>query len=277
MKLRVLGRTGWQVSEIACGTYKTFDVHGAAGEAKVLALMQASLDAGYNLFDSAPMYGQSESNIGAALATGRLKPSAPDKCLIATKVLQSSAAGAKQQIANSFEVIGGRIDLLQIHNMAGWREVLPLLAEMKAQGKIRAAGVTHYDPGAFGEIEAAMRTGQADVIQIPWNLMERRVEQRLIPLARDLNLGVLVMTPICPLFSRSGLLAKLKGVDLKPWSALGVTDAGSLCLKYLLSKHSSAVLLPATSRLERVASNAAVSGTPPLPPEDLKRLEALFA
>lgn len=155
--------------------------------------------------------------------------------------------------------------------------MLPLLADLKAQGRVRATGVTHYDSGAFGEIEAAMRTGQADVIQIPYNVMERTVEQRILPLARDLNLGVLVMTPICPLFTRAGLLAKLKGVDLSPWRSLGVTDAGSLCLKYLLSKHPSAVLLPATSRLERVASNAAVSGTPPLPPDDIRRLERLFS
>lgn len=275
MKTRVLGRTGWQVSEIACGTYKTFDVAGAAGRAQVLALMQANLDLGIDLFDSAPMYGESEANIGHALGSGRLKPGARPP-LIATKVLQPDAAGARQQIAHSFSVIGGRIDLLQIHNMAGWREVLPLLAELKAEGRIRATGVTHYDPGAFGEIEQAMRTGQADVIQIPWNLMERRVEQRLIPLARDLNLGVLVMTPIRPLFSRSGVLTKLQSVDLSPWRPLGVTDAGSLCLKYLLSKHPSAVLLPATSRTERVASNAAVSGTPPLPPDEMQRLEALF-
>jgi aryl-alcohol dehydrogenase-like predicted oxidoreductase len=272
MKTRVLGRTGWAVSEIACGTYKTFDVAGTSGAATVEGLMQANLDRGVNLFDSAPMYGHSETNIGRALGTGRLKGAS----LIATKVLQGDAKGAKQQIAHSFDVIGGRIDLLQIHNMAGWRDVLPLLAELKAQGRIRATGVTHYDPGAFGEIEAAMRTGLADVIQIPWNLMERRVEQRLIPLADEMNLGVLVMTPICPLFSRAGLLGKLRGVDLTPWRELGVTDAGSLCLKYLLSKHASAILLPATSRPERVASNAAVSGTRPLEAEDMRRLEKLF-
>ena len=275
MNTRVLGRTGWAVSEIACGTYRTFDVAGDSGQAKVAALMQANLDRGVNLFDSAPMYGQSEANIGHALGSGQLKGAGAP--LIATKVLQQSLSGAKQQIAASFAAIGGRIDLLQIHNMAGWREILPYLAELKAQGRIRATGVTHHDPGAFGEIEAAMRTGLADVIQIPWNLMQRGVEPRLIPLARDLNLGVLVMTPVCPMPSRAGLLAALRTVDLAPWRVLGVSDAGSLCLKYLLSKHPSAVLLPATSRPERIASNAAVSGTPPLPPADIQRLEALFA
>jgi aryl-alcohol dehydrogenase-like predicted oxidoreductase len=276
MKTRILGRTGWAVSEIACGTYKTFDVPGAKGKAQVLALMQANLAQGVNLFDSAPMYGHSEANIGQAVNSGRLKPG-PSGCLIATKVLQHDAEGARSQIGRSFSVIGGRIDLLQIHNMAGWRQVLPLLAELKVQGRIKATGVTHYDPGSFDEIEAAMLTGLADVIQIPWNLMERRAEQRLIPLARDLNLGVLVMTPICPLFSRTGQLARLKSVDLSPWKEQGITDTGSLCLKYLLDKHPSAVLLPATSRMERVKTNTAVSGTPPLAPEDLRELEGLFA
>jgi aryl-alcohol dehydrogenase-like predicted oxidoreductase len=272
MQLRTLGRTGWRVSEIACGTYQTFDVGGRRGQEQVLELMRANLRAGVNLFDSAPMYGHSEANIGAALPALPALAGAGE-CLIATKVLQSTLDGARRQIAHSFAVIGGRIDLLQIHNMAGWREVLPHLAELKAQGRIRATGVTHYSTGAFGEIEAAMRTGLADVIQVPYNLAEREVERRLLPLAQELNLGVLVMTPIRPLFRRGALLERLQGLDLAPFRPYGVSDLGGLCLKWLLDKHPALVLLPATSRAERVAGNAAVSGTPPLPPELLRELE----
>jgi aryl-alcohol dehydrogenase-like predicted oxidoreductase len=276
MDYRILGRTGLKAAEVSCGTYRSFDVPGAAGAAQVLALMQANLDQGANLFDSAPMYGRSEANIGQALASGRLDARGPS-VLIATKVLQHDLSGAKAQIENSLRVIGGRVDLLQIHNMAGWKEILPYLAELKAQGKIRAAGVTHYDPGAFGAIEQAMRTGLADVIQIPYNLMERQAEQRLLPLARELNLGVLVMTPISPIFRRQALLETLRGEDPAAYRAFGVSDAGSLCLKYLLSKAPDVVLLPATSRPERVRSNAAVSGTPPLPPDLIRRLESRAA
>jgi aryl-alcohol dehydrogenase-like predicted oxidoreductase len=89
-----------------------------------------------------------------------------------------------------------------------------------------------------------------------------------------MNLGVLVMTPIQPIFRRSALLGALQGVDLAPYQSYGVTDAGSLCLKYLLSKAPDVVLLPATSRPERVRSNAAVSGTPPLPPDLIRKLES---
>jgi aryl-alcohol dehydrogenase-like predicted oxidoreductase len=267
---RTLGRTGWRVSEIACGTYQTFDVPGAGGRQQVLALMRANLAVGSTFFDSAPMYGHSEANIGAALPG---LPQGGAGCRIATKVLQSSLEGARRQIEHSFSVIGWRIDLLQIHNMAGWREVLPYLAELKAAGRIGATGVTHYSSGAFGEIEAAMRTGLADVIQIPYNVSEREVERRLLPLARELNLGVLVMTPIRPLFRRGALLDRLRGLDLAPYRPFGVSDLGGLCLKWLLDKDPTLVLLPATSRPERVASNAAVSGTPPLPPELMRELE----
>ncbi|MCZ6729015.1 MAG: aldo/keto reductase [SAR324 cluster bacterium] len=273
MNHRTLGRTGWRVAEISCGTYRTFDVAGRRGPAQVLELMRANLALGINLFDSAPMYGASEANIGHAMPS--LAQAEPFH--VATKVLQNDLAGARRQIENSFAVIGGRIDLLQIHNMAGWREVLPYLDELKASGRIRAIGVTHYDPSAFGAIEQAMKTGLADVIQIPYNIMERGVEQRLLPLAREMNLGVLVMTPIRPIFRKGELLGRLRGVPPRELAAHGVSDAGSLCLKYLLSKNPDVVLIPATSRPERVASNAAVSGTPPFPPEILQRLERAAA
>ncbi len=234
MEYRTLGRTGWRVAEISCGTYRTFDAPGEAGKARVLELMRANVALGINLFDSAPMYGHSEANIGHAAPSLETTPGAgaarrpgaeppfsaatPVSTLIATKVLQHDLAGARRQIENSFRVIGGRIDLLQIHNMAGWREVLPYLVELKAEGRIGATGITHYNPGAFGEIEAASKTGQADVIQIPYNMMEREVERRLLPLAREKGLGVLVMTPIRPMSRRGEPLELLPPGEL---AALG--------------------------------------------------------
>ena len=276
MKYRTLGRTGWQISEIACGTYQTFDVRGPVGRAQVLNLMRANLAEGVNLFDSAPMYGHSEANIGAALdeLDSAIPPSGRR---IATKVLQRERAGARQQIDRSFSVIGGAIDLLQIHNMAGWQRVLPLLVELKEQGRIGAIGVTHYDPAGFGEMEQAMKTGQVDVIQIPYNLLERQVERRILPLARDLNLGILVMTPLRPLIRRADVTKLLEQVELTPCRAYGVSDSGALCLKWLLSIAPELILLPATSRTERVHSNAAITESPPLPPELLRQIDRIFS
>src|SRR5579863_10221085 len=98
MQNRVLGRTGWQVSEISCGTYKTFDVTGSSGQAKVVKLMQANLELDINLFDSAPMYGQSESNIGQALGSGKLKEM--DKAWVATKL--AARRGGRQTADRPF-------------------------------------------------------------------------------------------------------------------------------------------------------------------------------
>jgi len=274
MHYRTLGRTGREVSEVACGTFRSFDIPGPRGGERVLALMRENLARGVNLFDSAPMYGHSEANIGHAVQhLGGADTTAPRAFYIATKVLQNDLAGAREQIAHSFRVIGGRIDLLQIHNMAGWRRVLPHLAELKAEGRIGATGITHYDPGAFAEMEQAMKTGDVDVIQVPYNVAERDVEQRLLPLAEDMNVGVLVMTPIQPMFRRTSLLQTLQQLDLTPFRDYGVTDAGALALKYLLSKDERVILLPATSRPERVRANAAVSDAPPLPPELIARVE----
>ena len=266
---RTLGRTGWSVGELGCGTYRSFDQGGSSGLKAVAKLVEANRGAGVNLFDTAPMYGRAEETLGHALHSAPPWPAGP---LIASKVLQQGLAGARKQIEQSFRLLD-RIDLLQIHNMAGWRAVLPYLVELKAAGRIAATGVTHYQPSAFGEIEAACKTGDVDVIQIPYNVMERQAERRLLPLAAEMNLGVLVMTPIEPIFARRELLSRLGAADLEPYREYGVTDGGSLCLKYLLSKNPDVVLIPATSRPARVASNAAVSGPPPIPPDLLARLE----
>ena len=191
----------------------------------------------------------------------------------ATKVRTSDLAAAKREIAQSFRLLNGRIDLLQIHNMTAWRQVLPYICELKGQGRIAATGVTDYRQAFFEEIETAMLTDDVDVIQIPYNIMERDVEARLLPLARERGIGVLVMTPICPLFRRDELLGKLKGIDLAEFEPYGVSDLGSLCLKYVLSKDPHLILLPATSKPERVISNAAVSGAPALPVDLMRLLE----
>ena len=270
MDRRNLGKCGWSVGEIGCGTYRSFDRSGAAAQKSITRLVGVNLAAGVDLFDTAPMYGLAETTLGRAISAA----AASDRPIVATKVLQNELSGAKSQIEDSFGLLG-RIDLLQVHNMAGWRVVVPYLAELRAQGRIGAVGVTHYDPGAFGEIEVACKTGQVDVIQIPYNLMERQVERRLLPMANDMNLGVLVMTPIQPIFRRSELLNKLAGLDLAAFREYGVSDTASLCLKYLLSKDLRLVPIPATSRDARAVSNTNVSGKPPLPRDLIRRLEQL--
>ena len=121
-----------------------------------------------------------------------------------------------------------------------------------------------------------MRTGVFDTIQIPYNLGEREAEREVLPLARKLNLGVLVMTPLCPMFDRNRLLRALQRHDLGFLRPYGVTTPGQALLKYLLANPDVSTLLPATSRLERVKENTAAADGPVLPQDVLQRLEAMM-
>jgi aryl-alcohol dehydrogenase-like predicted oxidoreductase len=271
MQYRTLGRTGLQVSAVSMGTWKSFDVRGQQATQHVSALVTEALRRGVNLFDTAPMYGAAESVLGQALRGRR------EGVVIATKVLAHDRRSARVSIEESFHKLQvDVIDLLQIHNLAAWQEVTPTLEEYKTKGRVRFLGVTDYRTNMFPELMRAMRTGVFDAIQIPYNLGDRVAEREVLPLARALTLGVLVMTPLCPIFDRARLLRVLHRHDLTFLKPYGVQTPGQALLKYVLTKTSEAILLPATARLERVRENTEVVDNPSLPDEAVRQLEAFF-
>lgn len=271
MQYRTLGRTGLQVSAVGMGTWQSFDARGPEEVEHVNQLVTEALRRGVNLFDTAPMYGAAERVLGLALRGRR------DGVVIATKVLAHDRRTAQAQIEESFRKLQvDVIDLMQIHNLAAWQDVTPVLERYKAQGRIRFLGVTDYRTGMFPELMRAMRTGAFDTVQVPYNLGDREAEREVLPLARTLNVGVLVMTPLCPMFDRSRLLRALRRHDLSSLRPYGVTTPGQALLKYLLAHPAVASLLPATAKLERVRENAAVADGPPLPESILRQLESLM-
>ncbi len=271
MQYRTLGRTGLRVSAVSMGTWNAFDVHGEREIKHVARLVTEALACGVNLFDTAPMYGEAESVLGRVLRGRR------EGVMIATKVLASDRTSAQRLIEASFQKLQVEvIDLMQVHNMAAWRTVAPLLEDYKAAGRIRFLGITDYRTSMFPEMMAAMQTGSFDTIQIPYNIGEREAEQAILPLARQCNMGVLIMTPLCPIFHRSRLLRILQQHDLSFLEPSGVTTPGQALLAYLLAKSEDAVLLPATSRLERVQENTAAGEIAALPQQAIAQLEAFF-
>lgn len=271
MEYRTLGRTGLRVGEIGMGTWQTFDVPGRSGSAHCARIVEEALNHGYNFFDSAPMYGEAERVLGLALEKRR------GEALIATKLLESSARAARASIERSFKLLRTDvIDLFQIHNMAGWREVTPILQAFQAEGRIRHIGITDYRVSNYPEVLEAMRTGDFDTVQIPYHLGERTCREEVLPLAREMNLGVIVMTPIAPIFNRSLLLGPLSRADLSFLEPYGVRTPGQALLKYLLADPAVSAIIPATGKVERVAENAAASSGEPLPPEVCERLERLL-
>ncbi len=235
------------------GTWSTFDVRGAAAEANARSVVDRAYDAGATFFDSSPMYGEAERVLGAAL-DGRRR-----EALVATKIWTPSTPDGRRQAERAFGYYGGFVDVYQIHNLVNWRAHLETLAALHADGRVAAIGATHYQASAFGELRTVMESGRVSVIQIPYNPRERDVEREILPLAADLDIGVIVMRP----FAEGALGGRGPSArDLAPLAAFGVHTWPQALLKWILSDPRCHVAIPATSKPDRMAGNAA-AGAPP--------------
>jgi aryl-alcohol dehydrogenase-like predicted oxidoreductase len=267
MERRWLGKTGLQVPVVGMGTWRTFDVRDAAAEANACAIVDEALEVAANLFDSSPMYGEAERVLGAALEGRR------DQAQVATKIWTRSAEEGRAQAARALRCFGDRIDLYQIHNLVNWREHLPMLERLRAEGRVLAIGATHYSASAFPELAQLMRGGRITAIQIPYNPLQREVEREILPLAAELDLGVLVMRP----FAEGGLMRRTPpAADLAPLRPFGIATWAQALLKWGLSDRRCHMAIPATSRRGRMTENAA-AGAPPWFGDDERALVARLA
>lgn len=268
MEQRALGQTGLTVPVIGMGTWQTFDVAGERGNAHAHDLVASALDLGVTFFDSSPMYGAAERVLGTALGSAR------PRAQVATKIWASSADDGRAQAKAALAYYGGRVDVYQVHNLLAWRTQVAMLEGLKADGSIGAIGATHYQASALPELEAVMRTGRIGAIQVPYNPLERAIEARVLPLAADLGLGVIVMRP----FGEGSLFRREpSSTDLAAFAPFGVTTWSQVLLKWILSDPRCHVAIPATSDRDHLRDNAA-AGTPPwFGPEERQRIIALTA
>jgi aryl-alcohol dehydrogenase-like predicted oxidoreductase len=253
METRQLGRSGIAAPVVGMGTWQTLDVHGGEAEHRAHAIVKEALDAGVRLMDSSPMYGEAERVLGEAL--GESRPEA----IVATKVWASTVSEGAAQVDRALGYFGGCVDLYQVHNLLAWREQLDLLERRRDEGAVRALGATHYSPAAFGELARVMRTGRITAIQIPYNPLEREVEEEILPLAAELELGVVVMRP---LGQRRVVGRPPDRHELEPLREFGVETWAQALLKWVLSDRRCHVAIPATSRPGRMTENAS-GGHPP--------------
>ncbi len=153
-----------------------------------------------------------------------------------------------------------------------WREHLPWLEAEREAGRLGRLGVTHYDPSAFGELERALRTGRFDTVQIPLNPFEREAEQRILPLAAELGIAVLVMRPL----GAGRLLTREPAAEeLEPLRPFGIETWPQALLKWALSDERVDAVIPATRRAERTAENARAGEPPWLGPDERTLVERL--
>ncbi len=249
MERRRFGRTGWEVPVVGLGTWQTFDV-GPGEERAARDVVDAVWEGGARFFDSSPMYGRAEGVLGRALRDRRAD------ALVATKIWTSSVAEARSQFEAQLAFFGGRVDLEQVHNLVGWREHFEWLQEERAAGRIGFLGATHYATSAFDELEEVMGTGRIDAVQVPYNPFEREAEQRILPLATELDLGVIAMRPL----GGGSLVRRFEASEL---------------LKWTLADERVHVAIPATSSVAHARTNTAAGAAPWPPPEERRALVSL--
>lgn len=207
--------------------------------------------------DTSSMYRRAEAVIGEGIRGRR------HKFQLATKVYSTGVETGRAQIKRSFDLLGtDHIEVLQIHNLIDWRTHLSYLEELKALGRIDVIGITHYLPRYYDELETALRSGRFDAIQIPYSLLEREVEKRILPLAEAMNIGVIVMRPLV----KGSVVTELKRQpDLTPFREFGIETWGQAALAWILADRRVSTLIPATGRPDRILENA-VAGDVLLPP-----------
>ena len=256
MEHRRLGG-GLDVPVIGMGTWLTFDVSSDRELAVRRNIIDECVAHGVTLIDSSPMYGKSEEVIGLTTESRR------DKFVLATKVWTSGKAAGEAQIARSFDLMkSDYMDVLQIHNLMDWRVQLSTLEKLKDEGKVGLVGLTHNSASAYPEIVDIMRTGRVDCIQIPYNVVNRAVEEKVLPLASEMGIGVLVMEPLQKGRYVGGLRTP---PDVSPLLEFGIKTWAQALLAWVISNPAVTSAIPATTRPERIAENAVAGDAGNLP------------
>ncbi|HEY5763481.1 MAG TPA: aldo/keto reductase [Rhodocyclaceae bacterium] len=259
MARRRVPSSGEMLPVVGLGTARVFDhAPGSAEYQRLPAVLAALFAAGGSVIDSSPMYGRAERTIGELLAAA----SSRDQAFLATKVWTRGRDEGRRQMEESRALLqASKIELMQIHNLVDWRTQLATLREWRAEGRIRYLGITHYTASAYDELEAVMRAERFDFLQVNYSLDEDEAARRILPLAAERGIAVLVNRP----FGGGGLLRRLRDRRLPPWAAeAGATSWAQLLLKFALAHPAVTCVIPGTSRAEHMVDNAA-AGNGPLP------------
>jgi diketogulonate reductase-like aldo/keto reductase len=255
MHQRKIPSSGEMLPVVGCGTWRTFDVGRRPEERAPLAEVLAVLfEAGGSVIDTSPMYGAAEGVVGDLLAAPSVRDGVTrSKAFIATKVWTSGRDSGIEQMTRSLSLLKtDHVELMQIHNLLDWRAHLPTLRAWKADKRIRYLGITHYTQSAHDELEAVMRSEKWDFVQLNYALDDRAVERRLLPLAVERGIAVLVNQP----FGGGGLLRKLLSRKLPDWAGeIGCTSWAQVLLKFVLANPAVTCVIPGTGKPEHMRDN----------------------
>lgn len=250
VRKRAIPSTGVEVPVIGMGTWITFNV----GDDPALLrqrteVLQTFFDMGGGVIDSSPMYGSSEAVVGHCLSRIPNR----DGLFSATKVWTWLGMSGPGQIADSRDLWGLEVfDLMQVHNLLSWESHLETLLEQKAEGRIRHVGMTTSHERRHEELEEIMKTQPIDCVQFTYNILDREAERRLLPLAADRGLAVVVNRP----FRRGELFRLFERHPLPEWAdEIGCANWAQFFLKFIVSHPAVTCAIPATSRVDHMREN----------------------
>ncbi|WP_290647955.1 aldo/keto reductase [Aquisalimonas sp.] len=265
LHVKAIPGSGEHIPAIGMGTYVTFNV-GAnqAMRDQLTEVLRTFFDMGGGMIDSSPMYGTAEEVLGDCL--DRLDDT--DDKFSATKIWTRRTADGETQIDDSLALWGiSRFDLMQVHNLVNWQAHLETIRDRKQAGEIRYAGVTTSHGRRHGELEQILRNEPVDFVQLTYNVLDREVEGRLLPLARERGIAVIANRP----FRRGNLFDRVNGAPLPDWAGdYAIDNWAQFFLKFIISHEAVTCAIPATSRVEHMHENmGAMRG--PLPDANARR------
>jgi diketogulonate reductase-like aldo/keto reductase len=195
------------------------------------------------------MYGRAEEVIGELTTALGIQ----DKIFLATKVWTRGKENGIKSMERSMALLRAKkIDLMQVHNLIDVQTHLATLHAWKAQGRIRYLGITHYEAGAFAEVEKIMRSEKLDFVQINYSIMEREAEEKLLPLAQQRGIAVIVNRP----FGGGDLFGRTRSKPLPDWAAeFDCRSWAQFFLKWIVANSGVTCAIPATDKPQHIEDN----------------------
>jgi len=265
MLTRIIPSSGEKLPVIGLGTWQAFDVDLTSDNRRQLTdVLSFLVKLGGRVIDTSPMYGRAEDVIGELTAALGIR----DKVFLATKVWTRGKEDGIKSMERSMALLRAkRIDLMQVHNLVDVETQLATLREWKAQGRIRYLGITHYEAGAFAEVEKIMRSEKLDFVQINYSLMEREAEERVLPLAQERGVAVIVNRP----FGGGDLFSRTRSKPLPDWTAeFDCRSWAQFFLKWIVANPAVTCAIPATDKPRHLEDNM-TGGTGRLPDAKMRQ------
>lgn len=248
--MRAIPPSGEKLPVIGLGTWRSFDLDLTADNRRQLEeVLSLFVKPGGRVIDTSPMYGRAEQVIGDLTAA----LGAQEQLFLATKVwTRGKQSGIESMERSMARLRTKRIDLMQVHNLVDVHTHLATMREWKEQGRIRYLGITHYESGAFGEVEKVLRSEKLDFLQINYSIMEREAEQRILPLAQDRQVAVIINRP----FGGGDLFSRVRSTPLPDWAAeFDCRSWAQFFLKWIIAHPAVTCTIPATNNPRHLEDN----------------------